>query len=173
MDRKSPTHKKVRRKVYDEVDAFKLKDSPAIQQHFKNHNNEWLIAHPEKSIAYFTPVKDAKGEPATFYLHTYRMIKPIEALPVAICCRINGKNYILEAESDSVKLSEQQLPRKIENKTSKFIFYQKIFSPGHNYLRFESSSEPGFYLAWDREEKKLTLKLPEDPIDEYIKFLLD
>ncbi|XP_069804222.1 interleukin-18-like [Dendropsophus ebraccatus] len=168
---------KISRKWHDVVDAYKQSRSPDNQHKYrvKNLLDELLFICPEDSIAHFRSLvnsKDDKGEPTSFYLPRYCDTTE-RGYAVAICCEIKGKNYILKAESDSIKLSEETQPTRILEKTSKFIFYQKVFSPGHeNCYKFESSSQQGLYLAWDIKEKKLILKRPEGLIDETTKFML-
>ncbi|CAN2389999.1 hypothetical protein PRIEUP_LOCUS35, partial [Pristimantis euphronides] len=169
MDRRRQSHDDVlveKPKFYDVVDAFKCY-SPIhdrIPGILKTH---LLIAYREK----FATVEPGMAstvqahKQAQCYLYKYKESSDhTNGLPVAICGKIGEKNYVLEAGSNSVDILEKQLPKTIPSKTSGLIFYMQEFAIGHSFLRFESSSQKGYCLAWNTENK-LTLKL-KDPNDE-------
>ncbi|XP_073513121.1 interleukin-18-like isoform X2 [Phyllobates terribilis] len=161
-----------RRMSQDVVNAFKV--SGGFRRFIKNALNELLIAKPEESIAIFAPDGDSKVEQGRFYIHKYRKDgENISGLPVIISCKIANRNYILEAnnaESDTVKVTEGQLPQEIPSDSSGLVFYMQEFSEGHRNMCFESSLKKGCYLAWNKE-KKLILKR-RVPSDETISFSL-
>ncbi|XP_072011907.1 interleukin-18-like isoform X3 [Engystomops pustulosus] len=126
--------------------------------YFKNYDN-FLVAHPEKCYLTFESEKPPEEENVVFYENTYFEYGPGRGLPVIISCTMNEKNYLLCARSTCVFLKEKKLPKKINPKTSKFIFYKKNFSPGASGFCFDSSMNECYCFAWDESDPKKHLIL--------------
>ncbi|XP_066462291.1 interleukin-18-like [Eleutherodactylus coqui] len=144
--------------------------------HIQNSHDDFLTAHPEESIATFESDGDTKGERAMFYVNRYSEYDSGNGLPVVFSCRVDNKNYLLSAASNSVSLKEGGLPSEIPTKTSEFIFYIIEFSTARNALRFESSAVQKFCLAWSVQDTKKMLVLNpyhEDAINERMSFFIE
>ncbi|XP_066462289.1 uncharacterized protein [Eleutherodactylus coqui] len=147
-----------------------------IPYHILNSHDDFLTAQPEESIATFESDGDAKGERAMFYMNIYREYDSGNGLPVVFSCRVDNKNYLLSAASNSVSLKEGGLPSEIPTKTSEFIFYIIDFSSGQKALRFESSAAQKCCLAWSVQDPKKTLILNlyhEGAINERMSFFVE
>ncbi|XP_066462288.1 uncharacterized protein [Eleutherodactylus coqui] len=156
---------------------FKVNDfSGKAPYYIQNSHDDFLTAHPEESIATFESDGDTKGERAMFYVNRYNEYDSGNGLPVVFSCRVDNKNYLLSAASNSVSLKEGGLPSEIPTKTSEFIFYIIDFSSGQEALRFESSAAQKFCLAWSVQDTKKTLVLNqyhEDAINERMNFYIE
>ncbi|XP_072011906.1 interleukin-18-like isoform X2 [Engystomops pustulosus] len=118
-----------------------------------------LILKPYDIHAFDETTLISIEENVVFYENTYFEYGPGRGLPVIISCTMNEKNYLLCARSTCVFLKEKKLPKKINPKTSKFIFYKKNFSPGASGFCFDSSMNECYCFAWDESDPKKHLIL--------------
>ncbi|XP_069598443.1 uncharacterized protein [Ranitomeya imitator] len=127
-----------------------------IQLNIRNFQNELLVANPDTNDARFQTYADAEDEKAKFYLVIYKMLNGQEGgQPVAISCTVGDKDYLLSAENNSVILKESEVPELIPSVSREFLFY--IRGTVLSNITFESSVEPGFFLASNEDDSSLIL----------------
>ncbi|KAM4032380.1 uncharacterized protein ACNLHF_019642 [Anomaloglossus baeobatrachus] len=144
-----------------------------LQMNIKNFEFRFLVADPETSSATFVPHANAKDEKTTFYLVLYKMLSGQESgQPVAVGCTVDNNDYLLSVENSSVILKESEAPDVITSEASEFIFYLR--GAATSYISFESSEEPGFFLACSEEDSSLILKpYSKEELEERAIFLLE
>ncbi|XP_063292291.1 uncharacterized protein LOC134577461 [Pelobates fuscus] len=163
----------------DELDAFRLyTPSTPKPRSFRNYHHRILIAitdiNEESSCAHFESYADYNDTHAKFFLHKYRQTGPHHnGTPIIFTLEKDSKNYIMYCTNDnSIHFKVKELPKEIPLIKSKYIFYQKTFSPGQSCICFESSLKRDFYLSFLKENyvQKLILKhCPLGKFDETIK----
>ncbi|XP_063293292.1 interleukin-18 isoform X1 [Pelobates fuscus] len=139
-----------------------------------NYFKEALEAHPEDfsgDVATFK--KEYDKDRACFKLVIYRDTL-LKGFSVAFTITILNKTYYLSCiNTKELRFKEGDPPKKIDGSTSDVIFYQKNASKGDaSSFVFESALVQGYCLAFKNEDgkHKLTLKRPEDQVDETTHF---
>ncbi|XP_073513271.1 uncharacterized protein [Phyllobates terribilis] len=137
-----------------------------LQVTIRNFQKELLVANPETNDATFQTSANAEDENAKFEMFIYKILNGQgNGQPVAISCTIDNNNYLLSVENNSVILKESEVPELVLLENSECIFYLRgdVISS----TTFESSVEPGFFLASNEDDSRLILKphSEEEPED--------
>uniref|UniRef100_A0A8C3SEZ8 Interleukin 18 n=1 Tax=Chelydra serpentina TaxID=8475 RepID=A0A8C3SEZ8_CHESE len=161
-----------------ECDYWK-KECAVQHQIFRNIFNQVLLVRPGPENAVtnvFEPMTEQEltyGCGVHFTIHYYKDYTLEVGLPVAFSVEVENKTYCMCCTQDNtVQFMEKEVPREIQEDRSDIIFIQKSVSPTDTKaFKFESSQNPGYFLAFEKVENlsKLILKREnEDQVDESI-----
>nr|XP_034995561.1 interleukin-18-like isoform X2 [Zootoca vivipara] len=165
-----------------EADSFKKSEKCNAAQIFRNQENHVLIVRPQDdadAMAAFEPMTDVEmeNEPGiSLNIHIYQDTN-LRGLPVAFSVKWKGETYIMQIVKDGshmrVAFRPRDVPEFIPGEKSDMLFFKTPFSKGdRQFYRFESSLEQGYFLAFERNERKRVTQLVikrMDGIDESTK----
>ncbi|XP_040282561.1 interleukin-18-like [Bufo bufo] len=144
-----------------QADAWK-KSKKSITGVIENFFKQCLEAHPDDpdGAVFGNPGSDCQ----IFQLQIYKTTSITDGLSVAFTIKCEDEKYYMCCTEDmKLYFKKGDCPDVIAGNRSEIIFFQKEFSEGNSYFKFQSSLQADYYLAVSDEggKQKLILQKSE------------